>query len=178
MPGGIWAAVGSKPLGVAVGVKRCGAGAPGDTALPVLVRPYGTLRWGGCSVVVGVDRFDRPAVETETYDNKQSAPRGGGGPLRVSAMVVGFEAVRPNAFYPGIVLLESNPTNLWYRLSPITPYPHKMRVLSPRRGDTVCCRTVTLRGGRTGRHGFAGLGAPLRNTATGWLLCCRRGLSF
>ena len=56
---------------------------------------------------VGVERcvslLPRPALSvlfqsaTKKHDNSQSAPCGGGGPCE--CMVVGFEAVRPNAFH-------------------------------------------------------------------------------
>ena len=42
----------------------------------------------------------------------------------------------------GAVWIEA--MDLVYRLTPITPYPRRARVLSPRRGDTVCCRGLAL----------------------------------
>ena len=78
------------------------------------------------------------SIATMSYDNKKSAPCGGGGPA--VWLVVGFEADRPNEFHTHSAIQFPN---LRYRLPPITPYPRRARVLSPRRGDTACGRSLT-----------------------------------
>ena len=135
---------------------------------------------------VGVERcvslLPRPALSvlfqsaTKKHDNSQSAPCGGGGPCE--CMVVGFEAVRPNAFH---TLGTGNFLQLEGSADADNPSIIPPAAVSAPMGEG---HLSVVRSGRYGqRETFRGrayrrpaaYGKPLRNTAMDWLVCCRRG---